>query len=698
MTSVKPLNLVNSILPLHYDLQLELCPSKVNFRATEVIDFKPRTQGEGLLQRFELHSRDLVILSATLNDDIAVKVSYDKDNQLALFNVDQPVDVSTMERIQLTLKYIGKIKTIKTREDETSGVFKTNFMNQETGLSDNFVVATHCQPSYARSIFPCIDEPSWKTTFQLSIKTLQKYEVVSNVGQLSSVADENQDYKTVRFGVTPLMSTSVFGFVLGDLEHSTSQATMTHSSRRIPISVYSPLNIGDSIFCLDIVQKYLPLLEEYFEADYPLDKLDFVLLPFLTDMAMENFGMVFVQMNHLLLPPSMLADAKTREQVQQLVVHELVHQWMGNFISFESWEYLWFNEAFATWCACVLLEQTGDIPNYWTSSEYLQNQVENTMRIDAKIETLSVSAISKITTTSLSSQTHDFFDPHSYMKGIAILRSMQVCIGDELFRSALRKIFQESGFHGKPIKPIDIFVRMGVLLKSENIAHFFTSLCQTPGLPVVSVEIVKSESGITTRLTQHRLLTAKQKNLEDVPYHVPLFIQLPDGTIDQKNVLLTDRSTTLKYPIVVCNHDAQGFYRVSYESMECYDQINNEVALGKLSAIDLVKIFSDLSFFVEHGAKNIHMVGLYSLLKNLASNEMDLEKNKEYWAGLCEGLKILNLPKLKSLKYNCASSEILDFKAGVLKPLANKINRTNSKNPDPYQLEVLSQLKTLKKN
>lgn len=697
MSAAQPLSLVNPILPVHYELQLEICPSKVNFKATEVIEFRKNGQGENILKAFKLHCNDLVILQAKLNQDINLKVSYDKKNQWALFELEQPVDVATLECIQLTLRYIGKVNAIKTREDETVGVFKTNFMNQETGSSDNYVIATHCQPSYARNIFPCIDEPSWKATFQLSIKTVEKFDVISNVGQLSSLPADIEGYKNVTFKVTPLMATSVFGFVLGDLEHSTSLATLSHSDRKIPISVYSPMNINDSIFCLDVVQKYLPLLEEYFKTDYPLDKLDFVLLPFLTDMAMENFGMISVQMNHLLLPPSALADSSTREQVQQLVVHELVHQWMGNFISFKSWEYLWFNEAFATWCACVLLEKNGDLPNYWTSEGYLQQQVESAMRADAKIETPSISATARKAAGDISSQTQDYFDPHSYMKGIAILRSMQVCIGDEIFRSALQNIFQESKFHTSPIKPTDIFVRMGVLLKSENIAHFFTSLCQTPGLPVLSVETISEDSTITTRLTQHRLLTTKQDDLEDVPYHIPLLIELPDGNMDKQNVLLTDRSTTLRYPIIVCNHNGQGFYRVSYETLECYDQINEHVRLGKLSATDLVKIFQDLLFFVENGAKDIHMVGIYNLLRNLASNEMNLTQNPIYWAGIYEGMKIFNTPKLKSLKYTTASSNVLDYRGAILKPLADKINRDRSKQPDHHQLEVMALLKTLKK-
>lgn len=699
MTGDGLLQLSNPIVPTDYEIRLEVDPVKVNFKATESITFrKTGNKPVSRLESLRLHCKDLVILSASFANGKRVSIEYDKAEELATFKLDEPLDISGSEPICMILQYIGKIKSIRTRQDETTGVFKTNFMNQAAGSSDNFIIATHCQPSFARSVFPCVDEPSVKTTFQLTVKTLKRFKVVSNMQQSVSIPEKDGSHKTVTFNKTPLMATSVFGFVVGDLEQSSSFVSLPRSSRQMPIGIYSAMNVNEAAYCLDIVQKYLPLLENYFNTDYPLDKLDFVLLPFLTDMAMENFGMISVQMDHLLLPASLLADSNTRKQVEQLVVHELVHQWMGNYISFESWEFLWFNEAFATWCACSLLEANGDFPDYWISDDHLSNEVEKSMCLDADVGTQSITAISKKAVCNGPSQTHDLFDPHSYMKGITILRSLQLCVGEELFKSALGQLFQDQKFHEKSVKPSDIFVRLGTILKSENIAHFFTSLCQTPGLPVVSVQVTRKDDEVKTELTQHRLLTTLNTDLEDIPYHIPLFIQLPTGELDKKHVLMTDRTTTLDYSIVVCNHQAQGFYRVSYESVECIDEIIKQLSAGKLSVIDLAKIFRDLAFFIKSSSpKEIHFIGLLHVLKHLASNEMDLIENSQYWPALLEGLKILKSLKLKGLKYTTTTKDVLDYRSNVLKPLANKINRTKSSKCESYQTEAMSIIRELKK-
>ena len=56
------------------------------------------------------------------------------------------------------------------------------------------------------------------------------------------------------------------------------------------------------------------------------------------------------------IAPNLLIDdnAVTKQfksQLTELIVHELVHQWIGNWVSFDNWNFLWFNESFATWAA-----------------------------------------------------------------------------------------------------------------------------------------------------------------------------------------------------------------------------------------------------------------------------------------------------------------------------------------------------------
>ena len=53
----------------------------------------------------------------------------------------------------MEVKYMGQIKTINTYKDETQGLFKTNFLDNDSGKSDNYILTTHFQPMSAKQVF-----------------------------------------------------------------------------------------------------------------------------------------------------------------------------------------------------------------------------------------------------------------------------------------------------------------------------------------------------------------------------------------------------------------------------------------------------------------------------------------------------------------------------------------------------------------
>lgn len=685
----------NALIPLSYELAVDIDPLKANFKGSLRINAKSNKNNDDD-KSFKLHCKDIIILSAKLGkageDQENLKVTYDRQEQIATFHFQEPLKDSN----DIELQYIARINSIKTNRDATTGVFQTNFMDQNTGTSDNYVISTHCQPTYARSILPCLDEPDVKAQFQLQIKTWKRFKVISNVAAISheaqnlgdnAAADSEKDWQIVQFGKTPSMASSLFGFTIGDLEFISTETISVNDDKTIPIRIFSPWEIERAAFTLDTVQKYLPLLQEFFGQSYPLDKLDFVLLPFLTDMAMENFGMISIQTSHILLQPAALADFYTRQQLMQLVVHELVHQWVGNYVSFDSWCHLWFNEAFATFAACCLLESNGDLPDYWNSDGYLWQQTEAALLQDLKISTPSI--VQASAKAANAKDTVNLFDPHSYAKGISILRSIQLGIGESNFRLAIKKVFENGKLLERAVTPTEILKQLG----SQDWAEYFDSWCKTPGAPLLTVSI--TEDGQKTELCQQRMLEDADDD-QDAVYPIPLFSKLTNGKMNEKHTIMREKTLTLDYPIALCNHDSQGYYLVSYESTQCYDLLGEQLALGNLSEIDLVKVFSDLSHFIGNlkYQSHIHIQGLCQLLSLLAGDKVDLSKFPQYWHGLSKGLEVLQTVQLAIRTYS--SSSFGKSYDTIVKPLVKKISwpkdNFSTTNCDYYQVKAMSQV------
>ncbi|SMN20195.1 similar to Saccharomyces cerevisiae YIL137C TMA108 Protein that associates with ribosomes and is involved in ribosome biogenesis [Maudiozyma saulgeensis] len=699
---MKLLALENPLIPSQYELNIEIDPLNTTFKGIITIALhKNKNINIKEFNKFKLHGKNLSITSATFANNNDLKVTSLIDQQQFLFESNDLLSLNDNEIYNLKIEYQGNINQIKTPNDKTQGLFISNFMSNDKNTANNYILATHCQPSFARLIFPCIDEPSIKTNFILSIKSLKRFNTVS-VSKIDKIDESSSidSMKTTHFEKTELLPTSLFGFVIGDLEEiHLDLPNMSKDSNALPITIYSPLKVTQATYTLDIIQKYLPLLSNFFNFKFPSNKLDFVLLPFLNDMVMENFSMITVQMDFLLFTPQSLANPNVRNQTIQLVVHELVHQWIGNYISFNSWEFLAFNESFATFLAYYLISKNDPDNNIWSTENYLQNELATAMIQDSDLPT-SKSIHDRYNQRSHNNSgdditTNDLFDPISYQKGISMLRTLQLSIGEDLFQKAMAELFEDTvTFHNVPIKSMDIFHKLGQILKSENVTNFVSSWTRLPGLPIVSVTttIDETSKSLKSTLTQHRFYSSEnidpdfdQQTVEDIPYHITLLTQLPGKLSDTKNTLMTDRSLKLDYPVTLLNSNSQGYYRVSYESQECYDEICKELTLGNIDDISLFKIFQDISFYLGNKffQKSIHISGTIQILNHIASSPKDITlKSLNLWKSLSEGLSLLQ---------TIVQAAVVHNRRAIITKITKLVSKLSEK-VDDWSIETISQL------
>ncbi|KAK6205334.1 peptidase family M1-domain-containing protein [Scheffersomyces amazonensis] len=599
LQSLTPLELSNSYVPAKYSLDLTINHLKPNFNGQVIIDLIKNDNFNGNIpDHFELslNCHRLVLTSIELVQEsvepIKLSANYDRINHRVKLTSTTTIVPSTLNNAKVIIKYMGQLNTIKNYNDPTVGMFKTNYMDNDNGRADNLILATHFQPFYAHLVFPLIDELNYKVPIELSITALSKFKVISNESLVSSEIIPMTPNSKFVFKPTPPISPSVFGFVIGDLEHLESLQV-----ENIPVRIYT--TIGDSIqasYALKVVEKVLPKLVSLF-GPFPLSKFDLVSIPFLTDGAMENWGMVTVLSNQLLIDEHTASNSQ-KIQVQQLIAHELIHQWLGNLVGFDDFKYLWLNESFATFLGNYIVKTF----NFGTNQI---DFVESVMDKDGSSDAMNSiqSYMASVDTSITSSTTSSIFETNSYEKGMIILRMVASVIKSEYsdiedytpFFNGLKSAIEH--FKYKSIKPFDLWSQLNNST-SVDLLSFVHSWLQYEGYPLLKVSYKNDKLYIE----QHRFLedsTLEESNLEDTPFHVPLLIKVQDdhGEYKTLNLLLTDRSIELDIPknqFVNINHLKGGYYRAMYDF---------DLDIKRINSIDLISILHDYGKII---LKTIH--------------------------------------------------------------------------------------------
>ena len=199
-------------------------------------------------------------------------------DQLTKFTVEKPLTKDS--KIQLEIFFTG------TLNDKLAGFYQCTYKKPDG--TESIIATTQMEPADARRAFPCFDEPALKAEFTVTLIADQHLTCLSNM-DVSSEATvyskmSGSSKKAVVFNETPLMSTYLTAFIVGELNYIES------TDFRVPCRIYAPLNqnIDHGQFALNLTIKTLSFYEKTFVAEFPLPKMDQVAIPNIAQGAMEN--------------------------------------------------------------------------------------------------------------------------------------------------------------------------------------------------------------------------------------------------------------------------------------------------------------------------------------------------------------------------------------------------------------------------
>ncbi len=503
----------------------------------------------------------------------------------------------------LTIEFIGTIN------DKMAGFYRSVYNDKESGEKKH-LVATQFEATDARKAFPCWDEPNVKATFDITLVVPKALTALSNMDVVER-KDVGEDHVAVKFGRSPIMSTYLVAWVIGELEYVEET-----NKDGVRVRVYAPKGFKEQgRFALDVGCRTLSFFNEYFAIPYPLPKMDMVAIPDFSAGAMENWGLVTYRTACLLFDEAS-SSLKSKQRICYVVCHELAHQWFGNLVTMDWWSDLWLNEGFATWVGWLAADHLFPNWNIWT--EFVVDDCQAGLALDCLRSSHPVEVPVKNP-----DEIGQIFDSISYSKGASIIRQLVTFLGEDTFRTGLRAYLQEHKYGNA--RTNDLWSALAKA-SGQPVSEIMNTWTRVIGYPVVSVKVADSGDNYLVELTQNRfLLTGDCTEVEDktiwsIPLRLGTNSELePSSTTAQD--LLKDRTQIITLPkdtteFFKLNMTQAGFYRVLYPS-EWLDRLGKAVADGKIPTSDRIGIVADAFALSVSGA--LPVTCALDLLKNFSS-------------------------------------------------------------------------------
>jgi aminopeptidase N len=554
--------LSKDIVPLRYALQFDLDPARSTFTGQATIVVRVDKPVPALV----LHAHELEADAATLQSSgdtaQALRIVPGKVSQTWQLRATDAAPIAPGEHT-LRIVYRGKVQ--RTGQGLYSVEHKVQGQPQQ-------MLATQLQAVYARTLFPCFDEPAFRAVFDIAVKAPAGYEVLSNMPLARQEPAEGGQWH--HFEPTPAMSSYLVALSVGRFDALDSTAA------GVPLRILSaPGKREQARYAMSVTEQVVPYYNDYFGLPYALPKLDQLAVAGVRDGAMEDWGLISYSEPAILFDPSR-SSPKTRRWVFDTIAHEIAHQWFGNLVTAASWDEIWLNEAFATWMAA---KATARFNPAWQSELHRRQWIDRAMARDATRATRAIRS-----GPVRESAVFDVFDNITYTKGGAVLSMLEQWIGPEVFRRGLVDYMQGQKLSNATAG--DLWYHMAQA-SGRPVTQVAASWTDQRGFPLVRL-VTRCVAGRTEiTLAQQRFWLGagtRERALWKIPVLLARGTQQAKALLDSagQRVWLEGCSADP----VLANAGGVGFYRVEYAAA---DRRRAAAAFAALAPADRVALLSD---------------------------------------------------------------------------------------------------------
>ncbi|MEZ6196692.1 MAG: M1 family aminopeptidase [Planctomycetota bacterium] len=288
-------------------------------------------------------------------------------------------------------------------------------------------------PADAHTMMPCFDQPDLKAPLELVVLAPRDWTVVAN----GALAERREDGDGLRWSFHPTkpLSTYLYAFAAGPFAEIASEGArpLRFFGRRSQRELLD--RHAAEVFRLHELS--LAWCESYFDFPYPFAKLDFVCVPDFPFSGMEHPGAIFYGEGPVLFrqEPTELQIARRAD----LIAHEVSHMWFGDLVTMPWFDDVWLKEGFATYMAhravSSFLEGIDHERGFFMRNH--PSALDTDMTSGARPIRLPLADLGDAKAN---------YGPIIYRKGPVVLRQLELMIGSEAFRGAVRAFLRDHAY------------------------------------------------------------------------------------------------------------------------------------------------------------------------------------------------------------------------------------------------------------
>ncbi|HEX4446760.1 MAG TPA: M1 family aminopeptidase, partial [Polyangiaceae bacterium] len=382
-------------------------------------------------------------------------------------------------------------------------------------------VWSQCQEDDARYWIPCHDSPHAKMTTEVTARVPEGWFALSN-GKLVDRAEGTFHYRMDEPHASYLMT-----LVAGEFAEITDAVTL--GARAVPLVYLVPKGReDDGRRAFERTPQMIAHFSEVTGVPYPWGAYAQIVVADFIFGGMENTTATTMY-EHILLDERAAIDVSSDD----LVAHELAHQWFGDYVTCRAWYEGWLNEGFATFMEHVWREKLLGRDEYAFGLK---------VDLDAYVGEAHGRYRRPVVCQDYDAPL-DLFDRHLYEKGGLVLHALRTELGDALFWKGVGAYLRK---HAHGIVETRDLQRALEDASGRSLGRHFEQWLYKPGHPELEVDVSWDKGIVSIAVKQ------VQPTTDGVPaaFELTLELDLVDaaGVAVRRQVRVAERQQSFALP------------------------------------------------------------------------------------------------------------------------------------------------------